>query len=166
MVFHRYYRGDYDMKCEGLGRWKGGLAWQIHFAQKPGKRSQLRGYRAGVNAPSVPIALKGRAWVDKNTLQVVRVETDLQAPMPEIKYLAEHMDIEYGPVTFQKQNETMWLPMTADIYFELHGRRIRRKNVFQNYLLFSVDEKQNISTPKDAAASENATPASAGPGRP
>jgi hypothetical protein len=76
------------------------------------------------------------------------------------------MDIEYGPVTFQKQNETMWLPMTADIYFELRGRRIRRKNVFQNYLLFSVDEKQNISTPKDAAASENAAPASAGPVRP
>ena len=166
MVFHRYYRGDYDMKCEGLGRWKSGLAWQIHFAQKPGKRSQLRGYRAGVNAPSIPIALKGRAWVDKNTLQVVRVETDLQAPMPEIKYFAEHMDIEYGPVRFQKQNETMWLPMTADIYFELRGRRIRRKNVFQNYLLFSVDEKQDISTPKDAAASENVAPASAGPRRP
>jgi tetratricopeptide (TPR) repeat protein len=155
LVFHPYYRDDYEMKCEGLGRWKVGVAWQIHFAQKAGKSSQLRGYRAGVNAPSVPIALKGRAWIDKNTLQVVRIETDLQTPMPEIKYLAEHMDIEYGPVKFQKQNETMWLPMTADIYFELRGRRIRRTNVFQKYLLFSVDEKQNISAPKEATASDD-----------
>jgi tetratricopeptide (TPR) repeat protein len=166
LVFHPYYRDDYEMKCEGLGRWKGGMAWQIHFAQKAGKSSQLRGYRAGVNAPSVPIALKGRAWIDKNTLQVVRIETDLQAPMPEIKYLAEHMDIEYGAVKFHKQDETIWLPMTADIYFELRGRRIRRTNVFQKYLLFSVDEKQNISAPKDAAVSGDTLPVSPGPLRP
>jgi tetratricopeptide (TPR) repeat protein len=166
LVFHPYYSADYDMKCEGLGRWKGGLAWQIHFAQKPGKRSQLRGYRAGINAPSVPIALKGRAWVDRNTLQVVRIETDLQAPMPEIKYLAEHMDIEYGPVLFHKQNETLWLPMTADIYFDLRGRRIRRRNVFQNYLLFSVDEKQSISAPKEANTSDDSAAPDPRPIRP
>ena len=166
LVFHPYYRDDYEITCEGLGRWKGGLAWQVHFAQKAGKRSQLRGYRAGVNAASVPIALKGRAWIAKNTLQVVRIETDLQAPMPEIKYLAEHMDIEYGPVKFRKQNETMWLPMTADIYFELRGRRIRRKNVFQKYLLFSVDERQDISAPKEATASGDTAVYPTGPARP
>ena len=154
LVFHPYYREDYDMKCEGLGRWKGGFAWQIHFAQKQAKSSRIRGYRPGLNAPTTPVALKGRAWIAKNTFQVVRIETDLQAPMPEIRYLAEHMDIEYGPVKFKKQNETMWLPVTADIYFSLRGRRIRRKNVFQNYLLFSVDEKQSISAPKEAQASQ------------
>ena len=153
LVFHPYYREDYDMKCEGLGRWKGGLAWQIHFAQKQDKSSRIRGFRAGVNAPSTPVPLKGRAWIDKDTFQLVRIETDLQAPMPEIKYLAEHMDIEYGPVKFRKQNETMWLPKTADIYFSLRGRRIRRKNAFQKYLLFSVDEKQSISPPKEANTS-------------
>jgi tetratricopeptide (TPR) repeat protein len=166
LVFHPYYSDDYEMKCEGLGRWKGGLAWQIHFSQKPDKQSRLRGYRGGINAASVPIPLKGRAWVDRNTLQVVRIETDLLAPMPQIKLLAEHMDIEYGPVLFHKQNETLWLPMTADIYFDLRGRRFRRKNAFQNYLLFSVDEKQNIAAPKEAAASENSAPASASPIRP
>lgn len=166
LVFHPYYREDYDMKCEGLGRWKGGLAWQIHFAQKQGKSSRIRGYRAGLNAPSTPVALKGRAWIAKNTLQVVRIETDLQAPMPEIKYLAEHMDIEYGPVKFKKQNESMWLPMTADIYFYLRGHRIRRKNVFQNYLLFSVDEKQSISAPKEAKASDDPAVSSPQPTKP
>ena len=167
LVFHPYYREDYDMKCEGLGRWKGGLAWQIHFAQKQGKNSRIRGYRPGLNAPTTPVALKGRAWIAKNTFQVVRIETDLQAPMPEIRYLAEHMDIEYGPVKFKKQNETMWLPVTADIYFNLRGRRIRRKNMFQNYLLFSVDEKQTISAPKEEApTSDDSAAATHPPARP
>jgi hypothetical protein len=166
LVFHPYYRDDYDMVCEGLGRWKGRLAWQIHFAQKQGKRSRIRGYRAGLNAPSTPVALIGRAWIDKDSLQIVRIETDLQAPMPEIKYLTEHMDIEYGPVKFHKQNETMWLPMTADIYFSLHGRRIRRRNVFQKYLLFSVDEKQSISAPKEGKASDDSASSAPRPSRP
>jgi Tfp pilus assembly protein PilF len=150
LLFHPYYRGDFDLSCEGLGRWKGGLAWQVHFSPKPGKRSRLRGYRASVNGPSVPIPLKGRAWIEKSSLQVVRVETDLEAPMPEIKLLAEHQDIEFGPVRFRNQRAELWLPMTADIYFDLHGHRIRRKTTFQNYLLFSVDEKQSISAPKEA----------------
>ncbi len=166
LVFHPYYREDYQMNCEGLGRWKSGHAWQIHFSQKQGKSSRIRGYRAGLNAPSTPVALKGRAWVDKDTLQVVRIETDLQAPMPEIKYLAEHMDIEYGPVKFKKQNETMWLPMTADIYFSLRGRRIRRKNLFQKYLLFSVDEKQIISAPKEGQTSDDSAALTPRPARP
>jgi hypothetical protein len=86
--------------------------------------------------------------------------------MPEIKYLAEHMDIEYGPVKFHKQNATMWLPMTADIYFSLRGRRIRRRNVFEKYLLFSVDEKQTIFAPKEAEASDDSAAPTPRPTKP
>jgi tetratricopeptide (TPR) repeat protein len=155
LVFHPYYRDDYEMRCEGLGRWKGNPSWQMHFSQKPGRPSRLRGYRASVGGPLTPIAVKGRAWVEKDTLQVVRMETDLQTPLSEIKLLAEHIDIEFGPVTFRNKNVSMWLPMTADIYIDLRGRRIRRKNAFSNYLLFSVDEKQNISAPGESKTDGN-----------
>jgi tetratricopeptide (TPR) repeat protein len=106
LVFHPYYRDDYEMRCEGLGRWKGRRAWQIHFSQMPGKPSRLRGHRGAVGGPLTPMALKGRAWIEENSLQVIRIETDLQSPLPEIKLLAEHMDIEYGPVTFHGQRRT------------------------------------------------------------
>ena len=155
LVFHPYYRDDYDMQCEGLGRWKDHRAWQIHFSQKPGMRSRLRGYREAVDGPLTPIALKGRAWIQENTRQVVRIETDLQAALPEIKLLAEHMDIEFGPVTFHSQKENMWLPVSADIYFNLRGRQIRRRSTFTNYLLFSVNEKQSISAPKESKPADD-----------
>jgi tetratricopeptide (TPR) repeat protein len=166
LVFHPYYRDDYEMRCEGLGQWKGRRAWQIHFAQKPAIPSRLRGHRGAVGGPLTPIALKGRAWIEENTFQVVRIETDLQSPLPEIKLLAEHVDIEFGPVTFRNKNESMWLPMTADIYIDLRGRHIRRKNAFSNYLLFSVDEKQNILVPNKTKATGNSAPPAAEPTRP
>ncbi len=166
LVFHPYYRDDYEMRCEGLGRWKGRHAWQIHFSQKPSRPSRLRGYRDAVGGPLTLLALKGRAWIQENDLQVVRIETDLQAPLPEIKLLSEHVDIEFGPVTFRKKGESMWLPMTANIYLDLRGRRIRRINVFNNYLLFSVDERQNISAPKEISATGDAARPAVGLTRP
>jgi tetratricopeptide (TPR) repeat protein len=166
LVFHPYYRDDYEMRCEGLGKWKGSRAWQIHFAQKTGKPSRLRGHRGEVAGSLTPIALKGRAWIEETTNQVVRIETDLQAPMPEIKLLAEHMDIEFGPVIFHSQKENMWLPASADVYFDLRGRHIRRKNTFTNYLLFSVNEKQSIAAPKETKETENTEPHAAASARP
>jgi tetratricopeptide (TPR) repeat protein len=166
LVFHPYYRDDYEMRCEGLGQWQGRRAWQIRFSQLPGKPSRLRGHRGSVGGPLTLIALKGRAWIEEMTNQIVRIETDLQTPMPEIRLLAEHMDIEFGPVAFHSQKENMWLPARADIYFDLRGRRIRRRNTFTNYLLFSVNEKQSISAPKETKEAEDAEPHAGAPSRP
>jgi Tfp pilus assembly protein PilF len=166
LVFHPYYRNDYEMRCEGLGQWRGRRAWQIRFSQLPGKPSRLRGHRGSAGGPLTLIALKGRAWIEETTNQIVRIETDLQSPMPEIRLLAEHMDIEFAPVAFQSQKENMWLPASADVYFDLRGRRIRRRNTFTNYLLFSVNERQSISAPKEAKGAEDTEPHVAVPARP
>ena len=34
LVFHPAYSKDFNFTCEGLGLWKGQLAWQIRFEQK------------------------------------------------------------------------------------------------------------------------------------
>jgi Tfp pilus assembly protein PilF len=159
LLFHPYYRDDFEVTCEGLGRWKDSLAWQVHFSQRPGKPIRLRGYRIGARGSTVGIALKGRAWIQKDNLQVVRMETDLVAPLPEIKLAAEHQDIEFGPVKFRKEKEALWLPASADIYFDLHGHKFRRRNSFNDYLLFAVDDKQKITVPKvpkETSASDEA----------
>jgi tetratricopeptide (TPR) repeat protein len=157
LLFHPYFHASYELTCEGLGRWRDSEAWQFRFVQRPGKMS-LRSYRAGEMGMAVPVSLKGRAWIDKMTLQVVRIESDLVAPLPEIKLAAEHQDVEYAPVKFRDLKESMWLPASADIYFDLRGRKFRRHNTFTDYLLFSVDDKQKISAPKETAASSD-TPA-------
>ena len=161
LLFHPYYRSDFELTCEGLGRWKEKEAWQIHFSQKSDKPSRLRGYRLGARGSTVGIPLKGRAWIQKDDLQVVRMETDLVAPLPDIRLAAEHQDIEFGPVRFRNLKEALWLPATANVYFDFKGRKYRRKNTFRDYLLFSVDDKQKITVPKVTEASAD-DPAPAG----
>jgi tetratricopeptide (TPR) repeat protein len=150
LIFHPYNVGSFDLTCEGLARWNGSIAWQVHFRQRADKPNTIRSYRMGFESPSHAVALKGRAWIDAESHQIVRLETDLVAPLPEIRLVADRTAIEYGPVHFRKRNVDMWLPSTAEVYFDWKGRRFHRRHSFSNYLLSAVDEKQQISAPKSA----------------
>ena len=146
LIFHPSYRDDFEVSCEGLSRWGGGLAWQVHFRQRAEKPSRLRGYRVG--GRMTPVSLRGRAWIAADTYQVVRLETDIVSPLPEIRLKAEHISVDYGPVAFRKYNAKLWLPQTAELYFDFNNRRMHRRHQFSNYLLFAIDEKEKISDPK------------------
>lgn len=148
LIFHPYNAVNFAMSCEGLAQLSSGPAWQVHFRQRPDKPNVIKRYRIGVDGPSYPVALKGRAWISAGTYQIVRLETDLVAPVPQIKLLADRADIQYGPVKFAKSNVNMWLPQSADVYYDWKGQRIHRRHSFSDYLLFAVDDKQKISTPK------------------
>jgi hypothetical protein len=148
LIFHPNNAGNFAMSCEGLGRWNGRLAWQVHFRQRADKPNTIRAYKVGENGPAYPVALRGRAWIAADSYQIVRMETDLVAPLPQIRLFSDHAIVDYGPVRFRKGNVEMWLPQSAELYCDWKGRRMHRRLSFSNYLLFSVDEKQKISEPK------------------
>jgi tetratricopeptide (TPR) repeat protein len=148
LIFHPYNAGNYEMTCEGLTHWNGGLAWQIHFRQRPDKPNTIRAYRLGIDGPSYDVALKGRAWILADSFQIARLETDIVAPIPQIRLVADHTAIEYGPVQFRNRKVEMWLPQSAELYYDWKGQRIHRRHSFSNYLLFAVEDRQRISDPK------------------
>lgn len=161
LIFHPNNAGNFEMNCEGLSQSKGKLAWQVHFRQRADKPNTMREYRIGEEGPAYPVALRGRAWIAADSYQIVRMETDLVAPVPQIRLLADHTAVEYGPVHFQKKNVEMWLPQGAELYSDWKGHRMHRRLSFSNYMLFSVDEKQKISPPK--GETENQQKADTGP---
>src|SRR6266403_1142395 len=150
LIFHPYYVQNFSISCEGLARSKGGLAWQMYFRQRPDKPNTVRTYQIGAEGQAYPVALKGRAWIAADSFQIVRLETDLIDPLPQIRLVADHAAIEYGPVHFQSRNLDMWLPQNAEVHYDWRGRRSHRRHNFRNYLLFSVEDKQRISAPRAA----------------
>jgi tetratricopeptide (TPR) repeat protein len=154
MVFHPVYVESYDLVCEGLSRRRDGLAWQVHFRQKPDMPARLRSYR--VNNASYPISLRGRAWISTDTFQIERLETDLVSPVPKIQLRAEHITLEYAPVQFLSHHAELWLPESADIYFDYAHHRMHRRHCFRDYMLFAVDERQQIAPPKVQSDSDAA----------
>lgn len=155
LIFHPLLSGDFKFQCEGLGQWRGGPAWQIHFAQRSDKPSRIRVYRIVGRSYRIPIM--GRVWVDPGSLQVLHLDSELVNPIGEIALKIERASIDYGLVQFHSQKQGVWLPQTADLWVERGGRRYYRRHTFTSFKLFSVDTSQTIQTPEQSYRFTNTT---------
>jgi Carboxypeptidase regulatory-like domain len=155
LIFHPHFAGDYNFTCEGLGHWNGRPAWQVHFTQKPEHPGGIREYQ--VKGMIYPISLRGRAWIDSGTYQILRLETELLAPVEEIKLKREHIDITYGRVNFRTGHQEMWLPQTAEIYAEQFGHRYYRRHTFTDFHVFTVATAESYQQPKQSYCFTNTT---------
>jgi tetratricopeptide (TPR) repeat protein len=147
LVFHPYYQNNYQFVCEGRGTWRGTPAWLVHFQQRSDRKGTMLVYHVG--SKSYAVGLKGRAWIDMKSSQILAMETDTMRPVPEIRLVRDHQLVEYGPVDFKNGTMQLWLPKSADWYSSLSGQRYHRRHTFSQFLLFSVDDSQKISKPKD-----------------
>jgi len=145
LVFHPDMRDNFEMTCEGLGNWHGQATWLVHFKQREDRPARMQDYRVGDDVYSVH--LKGRAWITADKFEIVRIESELMAPMPQIQLRCEQQVVEYGPIKFQK-NVELWLPMKAEIYLDYRKHRYYRSHGYDHYLLFSVDSVEKRNEPK------------------
>lgn len=147
-IFHPFFAQDFNFACEGLGHWSGRPAWQIHFQQREDRPNRMRQYVVGGSSYSIP--LKGRAWIDAATYQLLRLDSEQMKPIQEIGLTQDRVSIEYAPVRFQTHSQQLWLPQTADVYSERLGRRYYRRHSFSGFKIFVVDANQQIQAPKES----------------
>jgi tetratricopeptide (TPR) repeat protein len=158
LIFHPYYAGDFSMYCEGLTTLDRKRTWQVRFRQREDKPNRIRSYQVGVTGRSYEVALEGRAWFMENSYQIVKLDANLIKAIPEIQLTVDRTSAEYGPVHFQSRGIDVWLPQTADFLSERKGKRIHERITFHDYLLFAVDNKQEIASPKLPEQTPNSSP--------
>ena len=147
LAFHADHQSEFEMTCEGLKTWHNREVWPVHFRQKKSEPSRMCQIRAGGKAYAVP--LLGTAMIDSQSYQIVHLESDLVAPIPEIRLVSEHQVLDYGPVWFERDNLTLWLPHEADIVLDSNGKRFHQRHTFSDFRLFAVDYGQQISAPPE-----------------
>jgi tetratricopeptide (TPR) repeat protein len=156
LVFHPHMRDSFEMLCEGLGDWHGQASWLVHFRQRDDRPNRMHSYKVGNQIH--PVNLKGRAWITADKFQIVRIEAELVNPMPEIQLLSEHQVVEYGPIPFPKKNTSLWLPKSAEIYFDFRKHRYYRRHSFDHYMLYSVDSEEKRKEPVSKPAAQPDVP--------
>jgi len=158
LVFHPSMRKSFDVVCEGLGRWHGRATWLVHFKQREDRPARMHDFKVNDVAFSVP--LKGRAWITADKFDIVRIETELASPMPQIRLRCEQELVEYGPVQFPSKNLELWLPKQAEIYIDFRNHRYYRSQTYDHYMLFSVDSEEKRKEPKTSLTEPPAPPPS------
>jgi hypothetical protein len=144
LVFHPAMRDAFQVICEGLGEWRGQATWLVHFQQRRDQPNHIHGYIVGSRI--YPVDMKGRAWITADKFQVVRIESEMISPLPEIQLLAEHQITEYGPVPFAAKNVELWLPKSVEVYLHFRGRRYYRRHTFERFMLFSVTRSRRFAS--------------------
>jgi tetratricopeptide (TPR) repeat protein len=145
LVFHPDRRDEFAMTCEGLGESHGQATWLMRFQQREDRPNHMHAYKLGNQVHPVP--LKGRAWITADKFQIARIEAEMIRPMPEIQLLSEHQIVEYGPIPFSNRNTTLWLPKSAEIYFDFRKHHYYRRHSFDHYMLYSVDTEEKRKEP-------------------
>ena len=148
LIFHPAHVENFDFRCEGLTELQGSAAWQVHFEESADPNKAFTAIRIGgsVYLPK----FKGRAWITTSGYDVLRIETDLVAPIPNINLQREHQVINYAPVEFSKRHVRLWLPESTSLYIAYRGRRYERVHRFSQFQVFSVDSAEAIKEPSPA----------------
>ena len=147
LVFHPVHLDQFDITCKCRGIWHGTAAYLLNFQQRPDRPNTMSAFstRRGTYA----ISLKGTAWVDATTFQVIHLETDLLNPIPGLFLDFEHQSLDYGPVVFAARDVSLWLPQSVDITVHMSGKQFNARHFYSNYQLFVIDTGQKISKPKE-----------------
>ena len=148
LLFHPLLASDYNFKCEGLGNRKGRPAWQVYFIQRDDRPSRIGGYRTFNGF--YPFDLKGRAWIDAATYQILGLESELVKPIPAVGLKKQLEIINYGSVRFHSRKQQLWLPQSVEVYFDGRERRFYRTLTFSDFKIFMVDTDQSIHAPKES----------------
>jgi tetratricopeptide (TPR) repeat protein len=138
-------RRDFVYTCEGLAGIRGKATWQIRFQEKNDSVHGIRDWRRNGTLYHVP--LKGRIWISSASYDVLRIETDLLAPVQNLGLTRDHLLVDYGPVNFTTSPTTLWLPWSAEMHMEIRGHRYHHKHYLTNYMLFEVDTSNKIGKP-------------------
>lgn len=135
-VFHPTMQDEYRFDCEGLGEWNGQPTWLMHFRQLPGHSGRLQAF--SVQQRSVPVALRGRAWIGAVNFHIVHIEAELMHPVPEIQLVSEHEIADYGPVSSPAGKLQLWLPKDTQIYLDIRNQRFLFTDHYTDFQLFAV----------------------------
>lgn len=145
LIFHPREIGNFQFRCEARTDLQGVSAWQLSFEESPDPRKSFHQIR--IDQSVYQLRFKGRAWIAADDHQILRLQTDLVAPVPQIRLQLEHLDIAYAPVAFDKPKFRVWLPASALMQLKYRGRSYERVHTFKQFQLFLVDTEQTVKDP-------------------
>jgi hypothetical protein len=159
LIFHPAYQKGSIFRLLGQQKVKDRNTYVIVYAQDPAK-SRLAGSFQQGNITKMTYT-QGIAWVDAENYQIIRLTTDLLAPLPMVKLDKETTDINFSQVQFNHPAQKFWLPEAVTVTLDWNGKLLRNQHAYSDFMVFNVDSSQKIGKPKNAENTTEEPPAAA-----
>ena len=89
----------------------------------------------------IPLLYQGIAWVDDETSRILRIRTDLLAPLPAINLHQVTSVVNFSEVRIPQLETPLWLPKKVEITWNLGGNRLGEIHQYSAYHLFRATSR-------------------------
>jgi hypothetical protein len=140
LIFHPYYRDSFNFEPGPEEVVDGRHLIPIRFEHIPGRRSLAA---LALRGREYPLDLKGTAWVDRQTDDVVKIDAGLLGNMSDIGLRSLRIHVEYKPAAVESGTSAVNLPVVAVVDVTTPRQHWRNTHGFDGYKSFSIDVEQN-----------------------
>jgi hypothetical protein len=139
LIFAAGNRSESNFHYLGTQKVEGHATYVITFAQRP---EQVRKPSLLVTATdTIPLLYQGIAWIDARDFHILRLRTDLLAPLPELNLKRVTSTIEFTQVHIPELAEPLWLPKEVEVLWETNGEEDGELHRYSKYQLFRATIK-------------------------
>ncbi len=112
----------------------------VAFAQRPGHATMTETVR-GAGHSVVQMLVQRVAWVDKSNFQIIKIQTDLLAPRPEVGLDRQTTEVTLSEVRLRDIPSPLWLPKVVKVDIRFDGLNFRNEHHYANYRQYRVSSK-------------------------
>ncbi len=111
----------------------------VAFAQIPGE--VLVPAQISVGGGTCSYLMQGLVWIDDSIFQIVKVQTDLLAPLSGIHVNLLRSVVSFGEVRIPERNLTLWMPSEVEIRWEMKDQVGEERHKYTDYRLFGATSR-------------------------
>jgi len=137
--FYPLNRPQSSFRFLGEQKMNGRRALVVAFAQKP--QSVVTPARFLFQGKTFPMFLQGVAWVDASDFRILRLRTDLLAPLPQVSLHRLTADIQFEPTRIAQVSSLISLPREVNITSQESGSTFQEIHKYSDYRLFRARSK-------------------------
>jgi hypothetical protein len=134
MIFASGNRTESTFRYLGTQKVDGRPTQVIAFAQIPDKVRKPALIDTG--AGTVPLLYQGFAWIDAENFHILRLRTDLRAPLPELNLKRITSTIDFSKVTIPQFPDALWLPKRVEVLWQTNEVEAGEIHRYSKYQLF------------------------------
>jgi hypothetical protein len=134
LIFQPANAPQSNYRLLGQQKMYGHETWVVGFAQSP-DRVKLPA-TIDLSGVAYPLLYQGIAWIDATTFNIVRLRTDLLAPLPAIHLERFSSDLRFERIDIAGLNLALWLPWQVELIWTQAGQMSGEFHAYTKYSLF------------------------------
>lgn len=115
----------------------------VAFAQRPQAVPSPGLFR--YQGRSVPMYFQGVAWFDPSDFRILRIHTELLAPIPDVSLQQLSADIQFAETRIPGMSSNLFLPSDVMVTSIVGGGTLREHHSYSDYRLFRAKSKIRLN---------------------